>query len=138
MDKNCNIIRDLLPLYAEDLLSEDSRALVENHLVGCKECQRDLESIKNDIKIPTPYDQTKIIEAFVAGMKKYKNYIFTIIFEVVIFAMMVIVGFGSLCPARNGTKCASVHTIYYITFPLEKQPECCAFWLTFLIYPYII
>lgn len=96
MDKNCNIIRDLLPLYAEDLLSEDSRALVENHLVGCEECKQELESIKNDIKIPTPYDQTKIIEAFVAGMKKYKNYIFTIIFEVVIFAMMVIVGFGSL------------------------------------------
>ena len=66
MDKNCNIIRDLLPLYAEDLLSEDSRALVENHLVGCKECQRDLESIKNDIKIPTPYASTSTSEAILS------------------------------------------------------------------------
>ena len=96
MDKNCNIIRDLLPLYAEDLLSEDSRALVENHLEGCEECKQELESIKKDIRIPTPCEQTKIIEAFVAGMKKYKNHIFTIIFEVVIFVMMIIVGFGSL------------------------------------------
>ena len=36
MKITCNIIEDLLPLYVDDMVSEDSRKLVEEHL---KECQ---------------------------------------------------------------------------------------------------
>lgn len=36
----CNVIRDLLPLYMEDMISDDSRTLVKNHLAGCPECQK--------------------------------------------------------------------------------------------------
>ena len=32
MKMSCNIIEDLLPLYVVDLVSEDSRKLVEEHL----------------------------------------------------------------------------------------------------------
>ena len=35
MNVNCNIIRDLLPLYAEGMASEESKALVDDHLRGC-------------------------------------------------------------------------------------------------------
>ena len=38
MDISCNIIRDLLPLYAEDLASEDTKKAVEEHLRKCKAC----------------------------------------------------------------------------------------------------
>lgn len=30
----CDLIRDLIPLYADNAVSEDSRALVEEHLSG--------------------------------------------------------------------------------------------------------
>ena len=33
MDISCDIIRDLLPLYAENLVSEDSRKLVDDHYI---------------------------------------------------------------------------------------------------------
>lgn len=39
MKLSCDIIRDLLPLYAEELASGDSRAAVEEHLCGCEECR---------------------------------------------------------------------------------------------------
>ena len=34
----CHIVRDLLPLYNDDLLSEESRAEVEQHLKTCEDC----------------------------------------------------------------------------------------------------
>ena len=49
---NCNVIRDLLPLYAEDMVSPESKALVEDHLQGCKSCTKELENLKNTPKLP--------------------------------------------------------------------------------------
>ncbi len=46
MDRtNCNIIKDLLPSYMDDICSEDSRKLVEEHLSGCRECRNLMEMI---------------------------------------------------------------------------------------------
>ena len=56
MKISCNIIRDLLPLYAEDLASEDTRTLVEAHLFDCAECTDILESMKQ--KTPVPVETT--------------------------------------------------------------------------------
>ena len=38
MKNECSIVRDLLPLYAEGMLSEDSAAFVKEHLDTCEEC----------------------------------------------------------------------------------------------------
>lgn len=43
---DCDIIRDLLPLYADDACSEKSRALVNGHLLDCAECRAVLQRIK--------------------------------------------------------------------------------------------
>lgn len=42
----CAVIQDLLPLYAEDLTSDVSRTLVEEHLPACEDCRRQLEELK--------------------------------------------------------------------------------------------
>ena len=38
--KNCNIVQDLLPLYEEELLSEESVAFVNEHLDTCESCKK--------------------------------------------------------------------------------------------------
>jgi len=43
---SCNVIRDILPLYAEDMVSDDTRALVEEHLESCGNCRDELERIR--------------------------------------------------------------------------------------------
>ena len=48
MKISCNIIRDLLPLYADDMVSEDSRQLVKEHLKECRECSAMLEEMKKE------------------------------------------------------------------------------------------
>ena len=37
---NCDIVRDLLPLYADGLCSEESRKAVEEHLKSCEACRK--------------------------------------------------------------------------------------------------
>lgn len=43
MRKECNIIRDLLPLYAENMVSSDTSDFVEEHLKGCEACRKEYE-----------------------------------------------------------------------------------------------
>lgn len=43
---DCEVIRDLLPLYVEDMASEASRRLVEDHLEECVDCRRELEEMR--------------------------------------------------------------------------------------------
>lgn len=46
MRNECNIIRDLLPLYAENMLSSDTSDFVEEHLKDCEACRKEYERTK--------------------------------------------------------------------------------------------
>ncbi|MBP3719845.1 MAG: zf-HC2 domain-containing protein [Clostridia bacterium] len=46
MKTDCEIIRDLLPLYVDDICSEKSRELVDEHLRECTECGSLLDRLK--------------------------------------------------------------------------------------------
>ncbi len=48
MNKHCEVIRDLLPLYADDVCSVASRNIIEEHLRECPECSAMLEKLRND------------------------------------------------------------------------------------------
>lgn len=52
MKVSCNVIRDLLPLYAEKLTSSDSNRLVEEHLTDCPECTRQLSMMQQAAPVP--------------------------------------------------------------------------------------
>lgn len=44
----CNIARDLLPLYFDDLCSEETREQLEEHMRHCEECRRLQDSLAAD------------------------------------------------------------------------------------------
>lgn len=46
MKNECSIIRDLLPLYAEDMVSAETAAFVEEHIKTCEACRREYEQTK--------------------------------------------------------------------------------------------
>ena len=48
MSKECEIVRDLLPLYAEGLTSEASNEFVEKHLKDCAECTQLLKDMREE------------------------------------------------------------------------------------------
>lgn len=46
---NCNVIQDILPLYIDDVVSDDTRELVEEHLQNCEICQKVYDETKMDL-----------------------------------------------------------------------------------------
>ena len=47
MINNCDIIKDLLPLYADDVCSPSSREMIETHLRECTDCAKVLKRLKD-------------------------------------------------------------------------------------------
>lgn len=50
----CGVARDLLPLYADNLTGEESRALVEAHLEACGPCRAELTAIRSSLPRVAP------------------------------------------------------------------------------------
>lgn len=53
MSKDCSIVQDLLPLYAEDMLREETKEFVNRHLSQCAACRAELDALRADVK-PAP------------------------------------------------------------------------------------
>ena len=46
MKSECSIVQDLLPLYFENMVSENTAAFVKEHLENCSECAAEFEAMK--------------------------------------------------------------------------------------------
>ncbi|WP_288885145.1 zf-HC2 domain-containing protein [uncultured Eubacterium sp.] len=55
-EKMCNIVKDMLPLYIDDLCSDESKKMVEDHIKECEECRHVLESMKEGEEAIASYD----------------------------------------------------------------------------------
>ena len=51
MKNECSIVRDILPLYLENMVSDETGAFVKEHLKGCSECTAELEALKAGPKV---------------------------------------------------------------------------------------
>ncbi|WP_062108210.1 zf-HC2 domain-containing protein [Bacillus niameyensis] len=78
MNKDCYIVEDLLPLYNEGLLQEETTKWVEAHLKSCENC-RDLASLSNE-----PLDKEPI-NSSIDNEKMMKKINFKIAFYQIIF-----------------------------------------------------
>ncbi len=61
---DCNIVKDLIPLYIDSCCSEESMSLVENHLKNCSKCKTVFDSMSclltDETSISEPPKLTKI------------------------------------------------------------------------------
>lgn len=48
MKISCDVIKDLLPLYIDDILSNDSKNLVDEHIEECESCNDELRKLSGD------------------------------------------------------------------------------------------
>lgn len=51
MTNECKLIEDLLPLYADDVCSKESKAKIDTHLISCESCRNKLKIYQSDIEI---------------------------------------------------------------------------------------
>lgn len=47
MKKECSVVRDVLPLYLENMVSEGTKVFVEEHLASCSDCAAELERLRS-------------------------------------------------------------------------------------------
>lgn len=93
MKLTCYVIGDLLPLYAENIASSDTRMMVEEHIASCEHCKKELEKLRMPSCMP--------IDINVAPLKKVKSTLrkkkyLTIIFSVLLTLSMVTIIMGYL------------------------------------------
>lgn len=50
---SCSIAKDLLPLYIEGILSEETAQAVELHLQTCENCKKDFEIMRQEFVFPS-------------------------------------------------------------------------------------
>ena len=65
--KECEIVQDLLPLYAEDMVSPASRELIEGHLPACEDCSAVYRRLK------TPEPQLELHKNEAESLKKFEK-----------------------------------------------------------------
>ena len=51
MKNECSLVRDMLPLYLENMVSEETRAFIKEHLETCPECAAEYEALKSGTKV---------------------------------------------------------------------------------------
>ncbi len=98
----CNIVKDLLPLYVEDLVSEDTKCYVEDHLNTCESCQNELKQLKLG-KIEVSNDATIPLKKIKKNLERKQLKTILVTASLVILAFGIVI-FGFLTkhnPARN-------------------------------------
>lgn len=94
MEKTCEIIKDLLPLYIDGVCSEDSKNAVEEHIKTCEDCKRELEDYRGEITAVERQEE-EVIKKISSRWKKSKTKaLFSGIF---IMAVIGILGIAVLC-----------------------------------------
>lgn len=112
----CNIVKDLMPLYEEELLSEDSLEFIRRHAANCPQCRKALQH--NDalpnIQSQNPVSEKKIIKKALRRdrlntMFKTLGAVLVVLAVVACYTLQTMYSYGLLCnieasyPSPDGT-----------------------------------
>ena len=96
MKTECSVVRDLLPLYVEDMVSTETAQYVKSHLAECPECQAELESLKAGEGLTAieknPVEEVAKAKPFKKMMKQMNRQFYSIAYAALIF--LIFLGFG--------------------------------------------
>ena len=91
---DCEIIKDLLPLYADNVCSDKSVKIVEEHLSDCSECSEELCKIRECPVVPEiDEDVKKAVKNAGKRIKKGKK---KTIIETVALVLILVILFGTI------------------------------------------
>ncbi len=92
--KQCEVIQDLIPLYIDNICSDESRRIIIEHLENCDECQKLYENMSKSVKQKQAEPELDSEQAFRAISHKWKRKrIFTMCISVVLTALTIFIGY---------------------------------------------
>lgn len=106
---NCNIIKDLLPSYMENICSDDTKEFVENHLNACDNCRKFAEMMQKTELVSEQTDKEAI--DYMKKVKRHvlnKNIMGVGLLVLIVFGMAIVaVSYGDIPTA-----------FYYVIMPI--------------------
>lgn len=90
MKVTCNVIKDILPLYIENMLSDDTRTMVEEHIEQCQQCRDYLDDKKIISKMPIDTNISPLLKIkSTLRRKKIQTVILSIMFSIIVFIITI-------------------------------------------------
>lgn len=94
---SCDVIKDMLPLYEENVCSQDTAELVECHVKGCRCCREYLESMQVSFdKLELPLEEVSEIKRPFQKIKRH--FYLKIILSAIVTACLLV---GSMMAYEN-------------------------------------
>ena len=111
MKISCNVIRDLLPLYYENIASDETRDLVEEHCKECPQCADRLKEMgEGEITI---LDNGNGLKQFVKDCKKNFNGLLAAFCYMLLFIVGMVHGL-LLCDPTDGAGAIIIYQIFLL------------------------
>jgi hypothetical protein len=85
---DCSVVKDLLPLYIDDVCSPESKEIVDEHLKQCRECTAEKAKMTGEIDLPKDTGLKALMNIQITLSKKVKRRF------VVLGAALLVVIFG--------------------------------------------
>jgi len=92
MKLDCCVVRDLLPLYVENMVSDQTAQLIGEHLSGCPACQKEYESLQDSGRLDVLQVPVEIVQAerkpFQKIMRKLNRQLHGLAYGLIIFFIL--------------------------------------------------
>ncbi len=92
---DCEIIKDLMPLYIENLSSESSNKLILEHIKNCENCNEMINTLKDDIEICSKEEEDDDImpQNLIKRIKK-NIFLKSVVSVLITLALGIFIGFA--------------------------------------------
>ncbi|HHT50983.1 MAG TPA: zf-HC2 domain-containing protein [Eubacteriaceae bacterium] len=90
MKVTCNVIKDVLPLYLENMLSDDSCIMVKEHIDQCQECKNYLNDMRTFNEMPVDMNTSPLLKIkSTLRKKKIQTALFSMMFSIMLFVITI-------------------------------------------------
>ena len=88
MKLDCCVVRDLLPLYVENLVSDQTAEQIKQHLIECPECNNEYDSFGSTSRLDALEVPQPDAQPFKKIMRKMNRQMFALAYGLIIFFVL--------------------------------------------------
>ncbi len=126
----CEIVKDLLPLYVEGMVSDVSKKSVESHLEHCTECNEIYHDMAFGLEAETRHTEVQDVKRFLKKTKKmYLLYGLGGLSLIAILVCLIVdlaINKGITWSLITGIACLFADTLVYVLSTCKKNKGCIA------------
>ena len=88
MKLDCCIVRDLLPLYVENMVSDQTAEQIKQHLIECPECKNEYDSFGSTSRLDALEVPQPDAKPFKKAMRKLNRQMYGLAYGLIIFFIL--------------------------------------------------